>query len=413
LASVVHVVTTQCFLRKSSEIATPDRCSLANNVAKLDGTASAWAAPLPLRTTRGGGVVASASTATVTGATSGVEVTDGTNPLQWISPPIDQDVTISGTVTFNLWMGESATTANAGAQCVVERISNLGTILSTVVNSEKAVEMPKASSIAAQNWTASPTSTAFKKGDRIRIRVAGNDAGGTMASGNTFLLDYAGTSAAADGDSYVTFNETFGFLTTDPATTTAYPTDTASDIPVGGATKKEMWLARGGGVATAVTNTAAGWNTAIIVTTVAAGATLNWYTRPLEAFLLQSPILVNLRGLESSLSANATLAGEIQVANTGGTVVTQYGLTNYPVELGTSEGAVAFYIAGPDVAVSSGQRIQLRVYLQTPSDVAMASGFTGTFFYAGAAGATGDSFVTFGQVLTNPLPTLVTPRGEP
>lgn len=406
-------MTTQCFFRKSSEIATPDRCSLSTNAANLAGTNVGWAAPLPLRTTRGGGVVATAATATVTGTTLGVEVSDGTNVMQWISPPIDQDVTISGTITFNLWMGESATAANAGAQCVIQRITKLGAIGATVVNSEKGVELPKTSSIAAQNWTASPTSTAFTKGDRIRIRVAANDAGGTMASGNTFTFDYAGTSAAADGDSYVTFNETFGFLTTDPATTTVYPTATVSDVTSGLAASKEMWLARGGGVATAVTNTEAGWSTGVNITETAGVNLVAWYTKPLEAFVLQAPVLVNLRGSESSASANVAFSAEIAVVNTAGSGATQFGITAHPVELGTSEGGVTFYIAGSDLAVQRLQRLRLRVFLEDPSEVAMANGFTATVFYAGSSGATGDSFVTFGQTITEPLPFLVMPPHRP
>lgn len=394
MASVVAVVTTQCFLRKSAEIATPDEVSLATNAANLAGSAIGWAVPLPLRTTRGGGVV-TATTNTVLGPTSGIETNDGTNAMQWISPPIDAAVTISGTVTFNLWMGESATTANVGAQCVVERIDNTGAIASTVTNSEKAIELPKTSAIAAQNWTATPTSTAFSKGDRIRIRVAGNDGGGTMASGATFALDYAGTGAAADGDSYVTFNETFGFLTTDPSTQNLYLSDA---VETSAATKRQLWQDRGSGVTTAVRNTVAGWAAPTAWTITGGGAAVQWRTPTLTAATLVSPVLVNVRALVSSAAANTSIRAQLwRVTTAGGQVL--IGGTTHPTALTITEAVYAFYVAGTDTALLDGERLDLYFYVDDSSAAASASGQTATIEFAGAAGATGDSFVTLGQTL--------------
>lgn len=225
-------MATQCFLFSSSS-GTPDNVSLGTNASKLDGTASGWFAPESLSLTRGT-AAGSVTTSTVAGTTLGVEVDGGGFPKHFISPPLDQDVTISGTVTFNVWMAESNMAANVGAQVVIERINSQGAIVSTVVNHEKATELP-VTTRAAQNWTATPTSTAFLKGDRIRVRVAGNDGGGTMASGYTFSFAQDGPTAGADGDSYVTFTETFGFLRTDPTTTTLYPTIALAGAPAFGA----------------------------------------------------------------------------------------------------------------------------------------------------------------------------------
>lgn len=392
-------MTTQCFLRKSAEVTAADQVSLGTNAANLAGTASGWAAPLPIRTTRGGGVVASAATATAAGTTLGVEMSDGVNLMQWISPPLDAAVTISGTVTFNVWMSESATTANTGSQVMVERINASGAIASTVSNSEKGIELT--TSRAAQNWTATPTSTAFSKGDRIRIRVAGNDAGGTMSSGKTFNLGYAGTSAAADGDSYVTFNETFGFLTTDPTTTTMYQTNTSSDAASGAdLIRKVTALTRGVGVVSLVTNTAAGWTAPIQCTGSAGGSTAGWYTKQLNAFTLAGPVLVNVRGLTSG-AVSAALRAEMAVTASDGTGGVVWAATSHPVAQTTSEVAYQFYLAGADTAVTDQQRLRLRLYIDDSSDVAMGTAATATTFYAGTSGgASGDTYLTFGQTLT-------------
>lgn len=135
------------------------------------------------------------SASTVAGPTSGVAITPS-----WISKPLGP-MTISGTITANLVMSESSMSANAGAQVLIERCNNAGTVLSTISNSEKGTELP--TSGAAQNWAITPTSTTINGGDRIKVTVMGNDAGGTMASGHTFQFNYGGTA----GQSYVEFTE--------------------------------------------------------------------------------------------------------------------------------------------------------------------------------------------------------------
>jgi hypothetical protein len=370
--------------------------SSGTNLTKLDGSAVGWS-PAVLRTTRGTVAVTGGTTATVAGPTSGVEW--GSTPLQWVTAPLDQDITISGTITFNLWMGESATAANCGAQCVIERISSTGAVLSTIANSEKGTELPKTSAIAAQNWTAVATSTNMLKGDRIRVRVAANDAGGTMASGNTFTFDYNGPTGGADGDSFVTFNETFGFLTTDPTTTTIYPTDTASAVATA-AVDWEAWTSRGAGVQTDVTNTAAGWTAPIQVTDTAGGTVVDWWTKPLQTFTLSAPVFVNARGLESNASANASWRCEIAITAGDGSSPTVWAATTTAAEILTTEQLQQFYLAGADTAVTDGQRLRIRFYIDDSVSTAMGTGFTVTLFYAGTSGgASGDTYLIFNDAL--------------
>lgn len=155
--------------------------------------------------TRGAAAV-SKVTNTAAGPTAGVQVTNGAGgtAIAWLSAPLDA-VTIAGTVTFNVRMAESAAQANTGAQVKIERCNGAGVVQSTIVNSEQGTELTTSES--ARNWTATPTSTALSAGDRIKITVLGNDAGGNMGSGRTFTLWYDGPTAGASGDSYVTFTE--------------------------------------------------------------------------------------------------------------------------------------------------------------------------------------------------------------
>ena len=161
----------------------------------------------PLDTARGASGI-SAGISTVNGPTAGIQLaTASAAPgLSWWYRV--NAVTISGAITKNLWGQESAMTANAGLQTIIDRCDGTGTFVSTVENSEFGTEM-KAGAYAVNNWaTGTVTSTAFADGDYIRVRVYFNDAGGTMASGAFVYVAWRGPTAGAEGDSYVTFTET-------------------------------------------------------------------------------------------------------------------------------------------------------------------------------------------------------------
>src|SRR5207245_11800732 len=78
-----------------------------------------------------------------------------------------------------------------------------------IVNSEGGSEL--GSTIAVHNCPGTPTSTSFAVGDRIVVRWWINDAGGNMGSNKTVTTDYDGKTAAADGDTWVQFNENLSF----------------------------------------------------------------------------------------------------------------------------------------------------------------------------------------------------------
>lgn len=409
-------MTTQLFFRDEA-VTTPYQFSTGNNDAPI-GTGP-WGATVGwtnkwLTTTRGAGVK-TVTEASVASNTTGIEfpgTTADTVPCAWISAPLDQNITISGTITFNLWMGENTTSVNAGAMCVIERIGSTGAIVSTIANSAKGVELPKTSSIAAQNWTVTATSTNMLKGDRLRIRVLEKNVGtmGTDATGCTFT--FSGTTGAASGDSYVQFTETFGFLTTDPSTTRLWTSARASQVDPGGASadSRELWTS-GGGNTTGTLNSVNGW-TAPIQMLGSGSVNLEWFSRMLFAFTLAAPVLIDVRGSENNSAGNAAFGADLSITDPDGTNATVWGQTIFPAEMSNaSDGSNIFYISGADTAVTTGQRLRLRVFADDISTAAMGTGAALAITYGGTTdGAIYGTNLLFGQTVAEsigPYPYLV------
>ena len=393
-------------------IAGTDYWNRGDNTAKLNGSNAGWQ-PEALNTSRAAGPADAHPTNTEAGPTSGVEATPtaGTPPAEFFSPPIDQDVTVSGTITLNIWAHESAMAANVAINVVIDRVDGTGAIISEVARSARTTELGTTNPpTSAANFTVSPTSTGFQKGDRVRARIFGDDASGVnMASGNTFTAWIGGATAAANGDSYIEFTETFGFITTAPAGSTLYLTDTAGPA-VGSDIEKEMWTSRGNGVNSFVRATAAGWTSPLRWTDSSGGTAVEWYSRQLTAFTLSGLVLCNLRTKEDSdLDSHGNIRAELAVCNGDGSGATVWAATNFGTsntEMGITEAAKSLYLCADDVAVTDGQRLRLRVYLDDRADIAMLSGNTYTLFYDGtSANATGDSWVQLTQTVTEYSPT--------
>lgn len=392
-------MATQLFLRDTNHVL----CG-RNGGPNLRGTTGAWQT-LTVATTRGGGVVASQATATVAGATAGVEVNHRTAPnarLDWLSDPLSADFTISGTVTLNIWSSESSMNANVAINVQIDRINGNDGVVTSVLTTARVTEVA-ITTRAANNFTATPTSTNFLRGDRIRIRVFGDDAG-TMGSGFTFDMSYNGTTAAADGDSYVTFTENLTFESTEPAGTTLYLTDNATGLgPGDGFNNREMWTSRDVAAQTKATDTVSGWVfQGVEMTNGVAGAQMEWFSRMLTAFTLGGTVRVNARGFESAAGANAAIGVEIFITASDGTSPVEWGVACPQAELGTAEAAISFLVSGDDTSVSEGQRLMVRPVMNAAGiNGPLVLGNTVSFVYGGpTGGATGDFFLTFSQTLT-------------
>ena len=178
-----------------------------------------------------GSLITTAVTASVAGPTAGLQMTatSGGAVLEWISDTLASGVTISGSVTANIWCLESSVAANMGAELRLYKYS--GSEGAAFMSSEFGTEITVANTV--QNWTGSPTSTAFSTGDRIVIKYWLNDAGGNMGSGRTSTCRYNGATVDTSGDTFVTFTEDVAFTgdaTPTPALT-ATPTLTPTPTP--------------------------------------------------------------------------------------------------------------------------------------------------------------------------------------
>jgi hypothetical protein len=374
-----------------------------------------------LSTARGSGVIGSQAT-TVASDTAGIATNASGTPC-YISYPLSAAATISGTITFNLWGLESSMNANAGFNVRVYKCDKQG-VMTLIVESAKGVELGTVD--AVNNWTATPTSTSMAVGDRFVV-FTGIKNVGTMGGSFTCTMNYNGTTAAASGDTYVQFNENLTFDTGgDPATTQIFLTDTASDVVIGASVdEKEAWTARGAGAVSVVRNTAAGPTAALQWTSSAGGNTIEWYTKQLQAVTLSGKILVKLRAKSSATGANAVVWVELAVVGSDGSSATVFAAgevnpnnlgNSQPLVLTTTEQTSQCRLYADSVALTDGQRIRIRAYIEdqygalATGNAPMAASQTCTLVYAGAAGATGDSFITFGQTLTEFVSVAAPPR---
>lgn len=383
--------------------------SRGTNEANLAGVNLGWGGNDAMSLTRGtSGIIRSMTATTVTGPTAGIEVgTSGGTGLEFISDPVAAAVTVSGTMTFNLWMNESNMSANAGAQCVVERVDSTGAVASTIANSEFGTEMGSGASTTAQNWTATPTSTNLLPGDRIRVRVACNDVG-TMAAGFTvtFKSDATTANAGTEGDSWIQFTESVTFFS-GPTGSELFLTDTASAISPGSATSKDAWTSRGSGSVNSVTNSVAGFTDPIQVTDSAGGTALEWYSHPLTAFTLSGICEIKVRA-KVSAACHCSVAAEVAVCASDGTSAAVWGricmransASGSHLELSTTDTPYTVWVSGNDTAISNGQRLRFRLLIDD-NNLAMTAGQTITYTYSGpTVGVAGDTSAILPQTVT-------------
>jgi len=148
-------------------------------------------------------------------ATAGhiITKTAGGTKTIWLSAPLASGVTISGTITPNLWGLESANQCNCGARYEVLRwsVAAGGIVSSLGISTDGGVTEWGTSAAVRTSPTLTPTSTGFSTGDRIALVIYNDDGNGvTEGNGRNWTLDYdAGT--GVDGDTYLSFTETLSF----------------------------------------------------------------------------------------------------------------------------------------------------------------------------------------------------------
>ena len=412
-------MATQLFFRQNSVSngsLTPGM-HLGTDQAKRDGTNDGWSSHL-LHTARpAAGSAVSENVNTVNGATNGIEFDDANgNPIHWISGPLDQDVTISGTITLNLWGSENNMSANAAINAQIDRIDKNGNVVSNIATTARTTELAVATA-AVNNFTVTPTSTAMQKGDRIRVVVYCDDAG-TMATGFIATFNFGTATSGGTGDSWIQFNETFGIQATEPNGTKLYLTDVAGPA-IGSNVEKEMWTSAGDGTtATASSTAVVGWTAPIQVTVTGGGTAIEWYSKQVQAFTLADLVRINVWAHEGGAGVNSSLRAELAVVDDDGSNAVVWGAAtlishnlsvgmyqqdptfNVAGELTTTSSPVQAFLSGDDLSVTDGQRLRLRLYIDDCSDFAMGSGGVTVTYDENVDDATGDSWIMLDQSIS-------------
>lgn len=368
----------------------------------LRGVAQHWRENL-LGTDRGIGLIG-VVTDTVAGTTAGVEAGFNTTapwPVNWYSQPLAQDVTISGTITANLWAQESSMSANAAVNLWVGYQDAATGAITEIVRSTRTTELGTSSSAA--NFTTGMTSGSYTgvtvhKGDRLVLRPFFDDAG-TMAAGFTCTVWCGGTTSGADGDSFVTFTETFSFDNdyATPGGTQLFLTNTASAVATA-SVDREAWTSRGAGVQNDVVNSVTGYTDPIQLTDTAGGTVVDWFTRPLTAFTLGGTAIANIRGGSAGAGVQFPRV-EIAVVANDGTSPTVWGAWTCDTGFQASEIARSIPVSGADLSVANNQRLRIRLYIDDGNQPMTAG--SETFYYAGtSSGASGDTYVILPQTVS-------------
>ena len=363
-----------------------------------------------LRTSRGTAATNLTATAT-TGPVSGIELTSASTPVEFISLALASNVTIAGSISFNVWARQH-TAINCALNAIVDRIDNLGAVVSSLGRSTNTAQLAVNATVnSLVTFSFTPTSTAFLKGDRIRIRLFVDDSTANMAFG-TVTAAISGPTSAASGDSFVTFTDSLLFQAV-PTGTLLYPTSQVGPV-VGVADERLMRLVKGDGVvATFVTSTVAGWGAMVQWTATAGGAAIEWYSNPLNAFTLDGLVKVNLRAGESAIAADAGDRIELAITDGDGSNAVVFGANhvvststpggsgNTTGELSSGELATTGWLAGQPRSVSAGQRLRLRVFLANTAAAPMVAGHTATLWFNGnISNNTGDMYIQLPQTVT-------------
>ncbi|HEY3413278.1 MAG TPA: hypothetical protein VGM51_09520 [Armatimonadota bacterium] len=159
--------------------------------------------------TRGAGV--QSATCTTTSGGTLIQLAKSGTAVTWLTGPLNA-VTIAGTITFNCWAQESSNSANSTIKIKIERTNAAGAVQSVILDAAYGSELPTNNN-TAKSWTGTPTSTGILAGERIKITIKCVNSG-TMGAGYTVTGYYAGTTAAASGDTYVSFTEAVAPYTT-------------------------------------------------------------------------------------------------------------------------------------------------------------------------------------------------------
>ncbi|MBI4457919.1 hypothetical protein HY633_03075, partial [Candidatus Uhrbacteria bacterium] len=194
------------------------------------------------------------------------------------------------------------------------------------------------------------------------------------------------------------------------AATPFYLRDSVSSINPGADEERDLLLTRGAASVGYVKGTVAGTvtppTTATQFTKTNGGTGQIWYTNPLNAVTVSGNVTFNLRAKESATSANSTITAELLRADNSGAILsTIVSVQLSQSELTTTDAAKNWTKAPTSTALSAGDRLAVRVYIDDGSGVTMGNGRTVTMTIDGpSAGAAGDSYVQLTEAVSEQPP---------
>jgi hypothetical protein len=178
-----------------------------------------------------------------------------------------------------------------------------------------------------------------------------------------------------------------------------FPRSTLSSLVMGTDVVRVLSFTRGSSVATSTAGSTSGF---------AAGTKISdWFdntgylrfaSEPLGAITISGNVTINIRAAESNAMANYGVGVTIQRYSGGSLDATILGSVAVGAELGTTEAARSLTTATTSTAIANGDRIVVTCEWYAAGGTT-ASGYNLTGYYNGAAGATGDTFVTFTETI--------------
>lgn len=135
--------------------------------------------------------------------------------LLWISNPVDGEQNVSagasGTVTFNLWAAEDNMNNNIQVGARLFRWSANDGTETLIASANDGVELGTGAP-AAMNFTVNPAANVvLLNGDRIVVKYYAANLAATATAVGTNRCTYNGTTAGANGDSYVILTDDLTF----------------------------------------------------------------------------------------------------------------------------------------------------------------------------------------------------------
>ena len=192
--------------------------------------------------------------------------------------------------------------------------------------------------------------------------------------------------------------------------TTVYLSDIVSSINPGADDERRLNRPRGSSAVTYTKNTTLGPvtppDTATQITRTAGGTAMVWYSDPLDEVTISGNVTFNIWGRESHQQANAELTAELLRANASGAIQEVIAAVRVPTsELGTTLSARNWTMTPAPTALSNGDRLAVRVYIDDAGT--MGSGrFVEVTLDGPTAGASGDSWFSTAEALAPARPVI-------